>query len=408
MKAQRFERGQALVLIVLSIVAIFGFAALAVDMGRIYAERRRAQSAADAAALAGAYAAANSETDVPDDVLALAQNSGFASALRNGYDNTTKNHVDVTRPDHGSYEECACEYIQVTIDSEIDPIFVQFLGRGASHITTIAVARGRKSSTISSGNAVHALIDNSEGGDGIEVDGNIDFKVKNGNVYSNKNGVKKGASGNVAVTGGKIITADGWTNTDGVTATGGFRSQDPLRIPIPPTPDCAIPAGTSSGGVYTPGTYDKMDFKDKTNTMQPGMYCVKNGITINGNVSVKGDGIFIVLQGGKLTINGTSKVNWKRANNLVDNAGNQWGGMLIYVPPTNTNTVELTGTNGTKFVGTVFAPKALCDYGGTNMTTGSSAQLICHQIRLHGTPDITIDYHEDENYRMPPIVELVE
>ena len=46
------------VLIILAIVALFGFAALAVDIGRLYAERRRIQSAADAAALAAAVARA--------------------------------------------------------------------------------------------------------------------------------------------------------------------------------------------------------------------------------------------------------------------------------------------------------------------------------------------------------------
>ena len=60
MKTNRSERGQALVLIVLAIVAMFGFAALAVDIGRLYAERRRVQSAADAAVLSAAFAASHS------------------------------------------------------------------------------------------------------------------------------------------------------------------------------------------------------------------------------------------------------------------------------------------------------------------------------------------------------------
>lgn len=409
MEAKRFERGQALVLIILSIVAIFGFAALAVDMGRIYAERRRAQSAADSAALAAAYSAANSTSQDPDVIYNIALEKALASALKNGYDGVTNNTIIVNSPpDHGTYEECRCEYIQVVIISKVDPIFVQLLGRGVSQITTEAVARGRHSQGISSGNAVHALINNTESGDGVEVDGNITFKVNNGNIYSNKNGVKKGASGNVTVTGGKIITADGWSNTTGVTATGGFRSQDPLNVPVPPDPDCAIPAGVVSGSTYNPGRYNGMTFGPGTFTMKPGMYCVSGDIRINANSNVKGDGIFIVLLSGEIRINGNAKVNWKRPNNLVDGAGNQWGGMLIYLPPTNTNEVYLTGDNGTKFSGTVFAPKALCEYGGNNMTTGSSAQLICHQVRLHGNPDITIDYHENEDYQMAPIVELVE
>ncbi len=51
----RSERGQTMVQLALMLVVLLGFAALAIDMGYRYVERRRMQSAADAAALAGAY-----------------------------------------------------------------------------------------------------------------------------------------------------------------------------------------------------------------------------------------------------------------------------------------------------------------------------------------------------------------
>jgi hypothetical protein len=50
------ERGQVLVIFVLSLVALMGAAGLAVDMGRFYSERRFLQNAADAGALAAANA----------------------------------------------------------------------------------------------------------------------------------------------------------------------------------------------------------------------------------------------------------------------------------------------------------------------------------------------------------------
>ena len=48
------ERGFALVFLGLTIVVFLGFAALAVDIGYLYAARNELQNAADAAALAGA------------------------------------------------------------------------------------------------------------------------------------------------------------------------------------------------------------------------------------------------------------------------------------------------------------------------------------------------------------------
>ncbi|MEJ2303473.1 MAG: Tad domain-containing protein [Anaerolineales bacterium] len=52
------ERGQALILLVFAAVALLGFTALAIDGGMVYADRRHAQNAADAASLAGGGVAA--------------------------------------------------------------------------------------------------------------------------------------------------------------------------------------------------------------------------------------------------------------------------------------------------------------------------------------------------------------
>jgi uncharacterized membrane protein len=90
------EKGQALVLIVLSLVAIFGFAALAVDMGRLYSERRRAQTAADAAALSAAQA-----VTVQHDF----SQAALDSARLNGFNNDeSTNWVTVNNPpESGAY-----------------------------------------------------------------------------------------------------------------------------------------------------------------------------------------------------------------------------------------------------------------------------------------------------------------
>ncbi len=48
------ERGQALIILAFALLALVAFAGLAIDGGRLYAERRQTQNAADATALAGA------------------------------------------------------------------------------------------------------------------------------------------------------------------------------------------------------------------------------------------------------------------------------------------------------------------------------------------------------------------
>jgi Flp pilus assembly protein TadG len=64
MKARSsLEKGQSMVLIVLGIFVLFGFTALAIDGGMVYSDRRNAQNAADAAALAAGLQKANLKND---------------------------------------------------------------------------------------------------------------------------------------------------------------------------------------------------------------------------------------------------------------------------------------------------------------------------------------------------------
>ena len=74
------ERGQVLVIFVLSLTAIFAAAGLAIDIGRLYMERRFLENAADAAALAAASSLIRGNTDADariDSMAVLAKN--FAS-----------------------------------------------------------------------------------------------------------------------------------------------------------------------------------------------------------------------------------------------------------------------------------------------------------------------------------------
>ena len=58
------ENGQVMVLLILAMVGLFAFAALALDISLVYSDRRIGQNAADAASLAAAGAAARDLIDV--------------------------------------------------------------------------------------------------------------------------------------------------------------------------------------------------------------------------------------------------------------------------------------------------------------------------------------------------------
>ena len=75
------EQGQAIVILALIMMALLSFAALAIDGGNTYVERRRAQNAADAAALSGARALwlQSSAGDLSETGIRLAMNQAAES-----------------------------------------------------------------------------------------------------------------------------------------------------------------------------------------------------------------------------------------------------------------------------------------------------------------------------------------
>jgi len=92
------ERGQAVVIVVLALVALLLAVGLAIDGGRVYSARRQAQNAADAAALAGTRELAEAilncrPGDQADD--AAVQQAVLEFAARNGVPNDgQQGHLD--------------------------------------------------------------------------------------------------------------------------------------------------------------------------------------------------------------------------------------------------------------------------------------------------------------------------
>src|ERR1700722_19670100 len=83
MRIRKDESGQAIVLVAVSMAALIGFLALAVDVGGLFRDKRNLQIAADGAAMAAAldYLYYGSTTS--------AQAAGQAAATANGVTNGT-------------------------------------------------------------------------------------------------------------------------------------------------------------------------------------------------------------------------------------------------------------------------------------------------------------------------------
>lgn len=408
----RSERGQAMVLIVLAIVAMVGFMGLAIDGGRVYSERRTAQNAADAAAYAAAMAAVAGQDPFE---------AGLDQAAANNYLDSDESAnsgqpVDVivnNPPQSGSYAGNS-EYYEVIIRTSVDSSFMKMIAINELAVQATSVVHARGIDSISAGNVVHAL---NLDGNGIEFKGNVNVYVEGGNIMSNSAIDQDGGSGDILVEGGGILYVDGDTDK-----WKGSVSPTPVKVPNPmfvaqvPQPDCGtiyreIPRSNQGKKIYSPGIYQNrlMINAHDDIVFEPGIYCFMDGIHDNGNSTATGNGVTFFLMGGDLQFNGSSEVKLVRPNDLTDPSGNQWGGMLLYVPPSNADAViDITGNNETLFSGTILAPEGYCRIGGTSQDLGVDANIICHDILFHGTPDVHINYVTNQNFRVAPAIELSE
>lgn len=132
----RTEKGQALVIIVLALILILGFGALAVDMGSVYLSRRDAQSAADSAALSAASALC-SDQNVRNAALKLAAMNGFVDNSRSAEDVL----IEVNNPPSAGQYAGDGEYIEVVITTTSQPVFSGFVFHGPLTNTVRAISR---------------------------------------------------------------------------------------------------------------------------------------------------------------------------------------------------------------------------------------------------------------------------
>ncbi len=126
------ESGQMIFLATIAMIALLGFSALAVDMGMIYSTRRRMQTAADAAAVAGATALRDGQnyTQTADTV------SSF-----NGFTNSQNNvAVTVSEPTLPSPYPSGVTYVEVDISQSVPTYFLRALGFNSMNVGARAVS----------------------------------------------------------------------------------------------------------------------------------------------------------------------------------------------------------------------------------------------------------------------------
>ena len=431
------ERGQALVLLVLGMVALLGFTALAIDGGMVYSNRRHAQNASDASSLAGAASAAmylenHSEfvnyaqwDNCTNPYIYYAEGQGITAAISRAGDNSytidnnisDKNGVKITCGDHYNgewYERYLDIHTMITADTQT--AFAHFVYNGPLRNTVDAIARIRPRTPLAFGNAIVGLNKADCNGNkyGVEFGGSTQTLVNGGGIFSNGCLGSNGSEFGVGVTNGKVIYAG--QQEGGATLSNISPKPQHGSMPLPessylvPTPDCShLPDRTQSGDTISRGVYNKLTLTGtKTLFMNPGLYCVTGGpdaVKVTGGI-LRGYGVTIFVTSGDVTISGGADVQLTAPGRIPDPSP-AIPGILVYLAPGNEGTVQMEGNDTSKFFGTVLAPDADIKVTGVSgMHPTFSTQLIGKNVFVSGNALIDINFEEQQNYNIPTTMEL--
>jgi hypothetical protein len=460
------EKGQILVLLVLVLIGLLGFTALAVDGGMIYADRRYMQSAADSASLAGASVAAqyfednnilvedfvcNPTTFASSTQRTNAINAAIDKADVNGFDIALDPDLGQPGHDHGVNAYCGGEGpstidVMVMISQVTKTSFIQVITKDQQMRNTVtSVSQADPGSTAGSGAAIISTsFDCGTNDGGVKVDGGPKVTINVGGIWSNScvefkgtvNVEVKDTTRGIAYSDEShwLRTGCGVVDPDKCQVIPEPHSEPdphPITNAVIPPPVCGTGAKTNitvhNGDDITkgPGNYGSITMTGGTLTLDPGLYCVSDGITINSG-TLTGKGITIYFNppvkasqsDGKISI--TGGLNILQAMNMETTTEPQVPGgpgsvedMLIYVSKTTDAEISLNGNGGSLFSGTVYAPRSLIFIGGNHSIEPGKeltfkTSIIGYDVQINGTADMNITYEKDLDYSWPSSIQNIQ
>jgi len=403
----RDERGAAAILVAVSLLVLVGFAALAIDGGLGFDQRRGTQNAADNAALAAAWEACNPrDATAPDPV-----GSALAVAAQNGYDdNDPEVVVTVNALDTTEYE--------VIIQRVSDTTFAA-PGVGAETLTVVSqgVATCEQEPFLG-GYAIFAGADACASGGAIELDLTGATKTINGGIFSN--GDLKINGPNTTINGA-IEYRGGFTSNAGVTAEQYFGSPKayPLDLDIaefrpggtrqasdPSHYFFSAPSIGIDNGWMTSNGYATGNNANILITQSGIYYSPKTGdkaVELKGVSTAPGVTVTFVAEGeihviGDANITGYATVSAGGYSPLIlfSNAST--------TPSCSTNAIQFSGSNMT-WTGLIFAPNGQVQMSSSSSNATVNGSVIAYAVNISGS-DFEINWQDDSSGAPRFIVEL--
>lgn len=380
------RQGAVAIVLALLLPVLVGMITLGVEGGLWFAERRELQTAADSAALAGAW-------ELMDGNAAGVTAAAQIDAARNGFDAVGGASIEVnTPPLSGAYVGNA-DAVEVLV-SRPQTLLFSALFMNALTVGARAVAQ------VGGQGDVCVLALEQFAGSAAEFTGSATVDLTGCGVAANSS-----SSQALAVSGSATLIADFIQTVGGYDVSGsGVLDVDATRTGTSPIADPYADLMAPAAGACTktefkanktetinPGTYCKgMDITAQANvTFNPGVYIIKGGtVKINGQATVSGTGVTIILTGdaggyAQMDINGGANVN------LVAPTTGTWAGISVFQDrnaPTGDN--KFNGGSTMEFTGALYFPAQEVKFTGGNQSGGGCTRIVAKLVTFTGNADL--------------------
>ena len=412
-KGKTSRRGMVAAQVALCMVPLCGVAAFAIDCGMMLEFRRRAQSAADAAALSAAndlYAhyTANSGSDTGGS----ARSSALTTATANGFSGDgVQSTVTVNIPPLTGPFTNTAGFAEVIVTYYQPRGFSGIFGSGTIPVTARAVARGLWT-TYANG---IILLDPT--GSGVLSDsGNGSITVSGGAsiVIDSSSAGAAGVSGNGNVTAsqfvitgspGDIVTGNG--RFVGGIESGQTATVDPLAyLPEPNSGSMSVQSNsqlklsgnssqTISPGVYVGGISVSAN---GSLTMSPGVYYMQGGgFSSSGNGNISGSGVLIFNSPNStsdtISLAGNGNINISPPTSGI------YQGIALFQERTSSAPLTISGNGSVNLSGTVYAPHAAVNLSGNGSSNVMGGQYVAYTMSVSGNGSVNMTWNSTTTSR---------
>lgn len=407
--------GGAAIIMAFMTPIIIGGLAFGAELGGWELTRRQVQNAADTAAFAAGTQVRSGADE--DTIATAAKLVATESGYRGAEDDVTVEHPPVSAPAaaDGTDPNGDNAYVYVTLTQTADRTFTKYFTSSDS-VTFQAAALAR----VQSGRPACVLALHPSASGAISTGGSTNVELTGCDIAANSiSSSAITATGNGSNVEADCISAVGDVSVNSTynlacpaPISNGPLTADPYAyVAAPAAATCtyngspnnftqsgnpSTPAGSGAQRCYS-GAAGSWNFNRSINLTSNVVYVLENtsagqtaNLSLTGGRSINGTNVTLYLKGRwDVKLNGNSTINISAQTTGV------YSGIALFGDRSSEVNIDLTGNNGAKIVGAVYAPNKNSDitYTGSNVaySAGQCTQVIGGTVTFWGNSDFSTD-----------------